>query len=352
MYLVDGESQSLWAVVPGGGTPVKVADLSNTTTGPSSCYSNSKNYPWGATVVGEYVYWIDDTCGSIWRTSVVTGMSTQSVAPGFDGFYQYNGITSDAAGNIWAGSRGDKILEIPASTQQPVVVPVTGGTIGDWADITVGGGYVYVTDGYSTIYRFAEPASGIVSGTVSLSTYKTGLSLGDGLAVDSAGNVYYSDYNNVFKIDATTRAVSELPQSCTNDGIENLGFYGGNLYFSSYNPGYVCQFNSSLTSATVYATSANPTADPGFNPEGFGVYGVGSTGSKPVDLRAVNNRGTLVATWQGQGPWTCRLLYGFNSPSSFSVRTTADRCVFYNVGAKSHYGVQVSSSGGSATAWS
>lgn len=353
-YVVDGESQMLWAIPPGGGSPIAVADLSAPATG-SSC---GNPYPWGATVVGEYVYWMDDDCGSLWRTSVITGVSTDVIANGYLGFSGYGYVTSDAAGNVWTTSSNSVVVEIPAGTQTPVFYSTTGGSFGGFTGVAATQGYIYLEAG-SSIYRFVDPASGSPSNPIALQTYVTN-SPGsvEGFAADPSGNLYVSSYDQVYKIDAGTQASTLLPQSCTNTGIENITYDSGSLYFSSWNPGYVCRFDSSMTSASVYAVGANPTADPGFNPEGFGFFD--SVGlAKPQNLGVTSSNALfggslsqmLAASWApvpGATGYLCTLMYGFNTPTSFTTTSTTTSCYFQGLDLKTEYGISVAATNGGA----
>ena len=74
---------------------------------------------------------------------------------------------------------------------------------------------------------------------------------------------------------------------------------------------------------------------------------------------SVSRSGTaLTATWQAgstAGPFLCTLLYGLDTPSSFTARTSTTSCTFYGLSPSTPYGVRVTTSGGSggsASAWS
>ena len=342
-YAVDGESHTLWAIPPGGGTPVAVADL-------PGCYA------WGATLVGDNVYWSDSECGGIYSTSVLTGLSTEVIAPDFDGFYSAGYVAADAAGNVWATGEGSLIAEIPAATQTPVIYGTTGGAFGEEADapVAVANGTIYIEAGSadSTIYTFADPAPGTPTDPIALQTYVTNSpgTVTAGLAADPSGNLYVSDYHNVYEISAVSQDSTLLPQSCTNSGIENITYWSGGLYFSSWLPGYVCEFNSAMTAASVYSTSSNPYADPGFNPEGFGFLAAAAVRPPIVAVVTADESvpsplsQSITATWLGVPgalSYTCTLMYGFGAPSTFTVTTPSRTCTYTGLSPTTEYGIQV-----------
>jgi hypothetical protein len=342
-YAVSGEYDTLYAIPPGGGSPVEVASL-------PGCY------PWGATVVGDYVYWADNECGGLWRTSVFTGVSTEVIAPGFDGFYTAGYVTVDTAGNVWATGQGSMVAEIPAATLTPIVFSTTGGVFGaeELAPVAATQGYVYIEAGTldSTIYRFADPTSGTPSSPIALQTYVTNSPgfPGAGMVADPNGNLYVADYpyvesgQSVYEISAVTQTSTLLAQTCAGYGIENLAYWSGNLYYSSYSVSNVCQFNSAMTSATVYSSGA-------FDPEGFGFY-AGSGEARPPLLAVVSTdvavpaplSQTITATWNGVPgalSYTCTLMYGFGAPSSFTVTTPSRTCSFTGLSPTNEYGISV-----------
>ena len=361
-YVVDGETHTLWAIPPGGGERVAVADISSPAINDPNC---SDNYQWGAAVLGAYVYWPDNNCGGIFRTSVVTGQTTEVMAAGYDGAYTYGYITADPFGNLWATAENSMLVEIPSTGGSPIVYDTTGLTFGSGSGIAWAQGYLYVEG--NTIQRFADVPSTIQSATIQLTSYATLPSpLQDawsyhGFTADAAGNLYLSDYNQIYVVSAATQATTLLPQSCTNHGIENLTFWSGNLYFSSWDPGYVCEFSSNFASASVYSTTANPTLDnyytsssgwnsPQFNPEGFGFYTSSGVTMRPLNLSVTQTGTTVTATWSNTGTFTCTLMYGFMTPSTFTTHVNATTCSFTNVSATTPWGIRVSAlGGGSAT---
>lgn len=74
---------------------------------------------------------------------------------------------------------------------------------------------------------------------------------------------------------------------------------------------------------------------------------------RPIDLNETRTASTLTLTWvpgPSAAPYRCTLLYGFDTPSSFSVTSSATSCTFYNLGAATPYGVSVAGGGGSGPA--
>ena len=354
-YVVDGQTHTLWAIPPGGGERVAVADISAPTINDPNC---ADNYQWGAAVLGNYVYWPDD-CGGIFRTSVLTGQTNEVMAAGYQGANSYGYITTDPYGNLWATADKSMLVEFPAATGQPVVYHTTGASFDSGSGIAWSQGYLYVEG--ATIQRFADGPSSSWSSPIALATYATipgpvsNWSY-DGFTADAAGDLFWSNGSNIYEVSASTQAVTLVPQSCTTQGIENLTYWTGHLYFSSWRPGYVCEFSSDLSSASVYSTTANPSLDhyysstsgwysTQFNPEGFGFYGA-ATAVSPLDVRVNQVASTVSATWSNTGNFVCTLMYGFATPSSFSERVTGTSCTFTNFSPTTPYGIRVSGVGG------
>ena len=80
-------------------------------------------------------------------------------------------------------------------------------------------------------------------------------------------------------------------------------------------------------------------------------------GGAPRALTISRSGTTLTVSWlagDSRSPYLCTLLYGFNVPSGFTVRTGSTSCTFYGLAPLTPYGVKVAGSGGmglAATSW-
>ena len=224
MYIADGDHNEIWQVPAGGGTPSVIG------SGPSGAY------PWGMTIRGSTLYFVDDSQGRILSMSTSGGPVTTVFSD--SNYRAVFSITTDPAGNIFAAVNAQTgngaIVEIPAGSETaqvlnlpgiPVSYTVAGG-------ITWANGYVYFENGGGgTFYRFADPI----------------------------------------------------------------------------------------------------------------------TPSAPLNLNLERHPTTLTATWAGVPgvmSYTCTLLYGFNNPSNFTIKTPTPNCTFSGLDKSTVYGIQVTANNG------
>ena len=74
---------------------------------------------------------------------------------------------------------------------------------------------------------------------------------------------------------------------------------------------------------------------------------------RPIALSESRTASTLTVTWvpgPSVAPYRCTLLYGFDTPSSFNVTSSATSCTFYGLGTSTPYFVSVAGAGGSGPA--
>lgn len=303
VYVLDGENMKIWAIANAGGTPVQFADLSSLQ---DSCQSTP--YPWESAVSGTTMYWVDDSCGDIYATNLITGITTDIYLAAQAPMYDEGYLTLDAAGNIWEqGNNGAKLLELTAGTYTPHYYDVTGGTT-NWGGMAYYNGYVYYGIGSSnnaTIYKFQIPATPGSVSSIAVTTVATSVpNAGGGMAVDTHGNIFTSNGTQVYEIPSGSSTSTEVAQTCANQGIESMKFYRGNLYFSAWKPGVVCEFNKTLTATTVLYANPDPTSRTGFNPEGMGIFGSeSSTNQLQVKVYFALGSSHVTYTAVGQLNW-------------------------------------------------
>ena len=356
LYTVDAQNLKIWELPAGGGSPIQVADLSTLVASGGTCSSATTVYPWGAVAYGDYIYWVDDDCGGIWRTSLLTGESTTVVAPVLNGPSYWRYLIVDPSGNIWATSDKGTILKLSTTSLTPQFFTVSGGSVTGLSNIAQYGGNVYVSDSQHTLYRFSEAVTG---SSISLETVATGLPDGrlkNGMTIDGNGNIFYSTYTGIDEIAAGTTTASPVAQTCATGGIEEMAYLNGRVYFTSYQPGVVCEFSSDLTSATALASNPDPTAYTGFNPEGLAMYGAGVPLATPTGITADSRlsgsgsaaKQTVTAQWTavtGATSYTCTLMTGANSPTTTTVTTTSPTCSFSGLSVLQAYGISVVANG-------
>lgn len=146
---------------------------------------------------------------------LTAGSNKQTVLP-FSGLTNVQGITVDAAGNVYVTdyAHGDtKVLKLAAGSNEQTVLPFEGIKSADAVAVD-GAGSVYVSD--SPNDRVLKLAAGSTEQTV---LPLTGLERPDGLAVDAAGGVYV--------IDGANRQVLKFAAgSSTPTVVPSTGLYG------------------------------------------------------------------------------------------------------------------------------
>ncbi len=188
---------------------------------------------------------------------------------------------------------------------------------------------------------------------------------GYGLSADAAGNLYTSDHASpatIYRISPSGTATSVASSSLLDGAYDVAVAPDGTLYCVNVNGDVVAVSPSGATSIVVPA-SAFPTSATGNSgsvavaPDGrvyvdqWGDYSeYALSPASPLSVHLARSAASLSATWSGgTGPYVCTLMYGFNSPSTFTIRTTSSSCTFYNLASDTPYGVRVSTLGGQGT---
>lgn len=272
------------------------------------------NSPQGLALDASGALYVANSDGSVWR-----------VAPqvaGFDWAHaklllqvtssdMANQVQVDSHGDVFVASEDDQaIYELPAST----LAAILGGA------------------------PIALPTHGLV-------TVASGDQIGgvNGLAFDPQGNLYFSVYDananlpdggqlTLGEIPASWLATSSQSATIANGGILDIADTVDTPYVDSgLQPVVVVNgvlYVGSYDSNQIYA------------------YRLGTHATPVTNLSVKVVGGNLVATWSGSATtsYTCTLLYGFGAPTSFTVTSRTNSCVFYNVG-NTALGVRVVASG-------
>ena len=164
----------------------------------------------------------------------------------------------------------------------------------------------------------------------------------EGLAVDSAGNLYVADEvststSSVYQV-APSGAISALPPTPS---------------FASYGSSYPDELY--VAGGTLYLWDEYPYQDIHASVSQLYTWGVGSTAPVATALSSVARVNSvyqqmITATWNGTGAssYRCTLLYGFSDPSPFSVTTPSTSCTFTNLALGQPFGISVVAINGSS----
>jgi hypothetical protein len=225
-----------------------------------------------------------------------------------------NQVQVDSHGDVFVASESaSAIYELPAST----LAAILGGA------------------------SFATPSSGLV--TVASGTQISGV---NGLAFDTQGNLYFSVYDASGTLsNGGQLTVGEVPASWLSTPQTATVNNGGILVVAdTVDTPYVDRGLQPLAvvNGVLYAGS--------FDSNQIYAYRLGTHATPVTNLSVRVVGGNLVATWSGNATtsYTCTLLYGFGAPSSFTVTSRLNSCVFYNVG-NTALGVRVMASGANGT---
>ena len=301
-----------------------------------------------------YGYSSVDPSGNLWfddyNTSTVTRVAPSGASTTFAVPSPWS-LTTDVSGNVfvvdWSDSR---LYEITASG---TVSLLSSGA--QWTSI-----YGIVVDPAGGF--FVARQNGVAHVTLTGTVTTLSSSGGFGLAADAAGNLYTSDLNStgtIYRISPSGTATPVATSSLLNTVYVVAVAPDGTLYAVNFSgdvviipPGGV---PSILAPASAFPASA--TGDAGSVAVGAnGVVFVGQWGDQSeyslgagtaLSVRLTRSATSLSASWSsGAGPYVCTLMYGFNAPSTFTIRTSSTSCTFNNLDGATPYGVRVTTYAG------
>ncbi len=257
---------------------------------------------------GLYVYVALQLPGAIVRFDL-NGLDPVTVA---SGMYFPEQMAFDGSGNLFVADsenqiRNGNIYEIPAAT--------------------LGSGSV------------ASPGSGLV--TVSTGSTTFGV---NGLAFDGSGNLYFSDcsFSNqamtIGEITAATLTGRSLPATLSNGGVIDFADGVSTPVLTA------CQQPLAIINNVLYAG----TWDNSGNAGPIYAHYLGASATNVANLNVTQVGTLLQASWGGQpgaASYQCTLVYGYESPSTFTTTTTSTTCYFPGVAPNSGAGVEVTALG-------
>lgn len=298
--------------VAGNGTPGYSGDGGSAT-------SASLNGPGGIAFDGAGNFYIADSANNrIRKVSVDTGVITTVAGNGTAAYsgdgglaisaslYHPAGIAVDSAGNLYiADTSNDRVRKVSINTGNITTVAGTNtGILGDGGLATSAGlrepnsiafdsaGNLYILANGDNRIRKVTAATGIITTIAGngLSGYlgdggpatSASFSYTNGIALDSAGNVYIADYYNhaIRKVTATTGIITTVAGKCSP--IDGPGYFGddglatsaylnsptgitvdsvGNLYIADY-------FNHAIRKVTAATGIISTMVGPGFSGDG------------------------------------------------------------------------------------
>lgn len=347
-----------WAsAAPSTWTPISVPGLSSTDNASYFAVDGAGN-----------IYFAPSSSGmSVYTPS--TG-STVTVDSGFN-FRSTRSFTVDAAGNIYAVTGGDVIDRFSASGSMTVLD--TGTITGIEGIATDAAGNLYVASTYfndvsyvSSIYKFTNGVKSLVAGPINDYFY--------GIAVGPTGNIYAANYgygasSTVYQItpSGSVTTVGSGWSSPEGVAVDSLG----NVYVADEDFASVMQVSPSGTQTSLTPANSSPAPDHIFYSAGTLYYWdedassviysmVVSQLNQPTNVTGLSTLNTvgsnttqiLSASWTatpGATSYTCRLMYAFQTPSTFTTQTTSTTCYFLGLSPTTAYGIGVTANNGLAS---
>jgi serine/threonine-protein kinase len=174
----------------------------------------------------------------------------QTVLPftGLDFRLSPGGVALDKAGDVFITSQGmyGRVVELPAGSSTPTVLPFSG--LYQPQGLAVdSSGAVYVTDFNNRVVKLAAGSNGQTVLPF------TGLSYPEGVAVDGQGNVYVADRGNnrVLKLAPGSNTATVLPFSDLKNPDGVAVDSGGNVYVTDTDNNRVLELPAGSTAQTV-----------------------------------------------------------------------------------------------------
>ena len=242
-------------------------------------------------------------------------------------------LSSRAVSSSWTPGTS-QVLELVGGSWQTIA-----SNINDLLDhvAVAPNGTVYV-DSYSGNETVYSIPAGAASATPLIGPWTNP----EGLAVDSAGNLYVANEvsastSSVYQV-AASGAISALPPTPS---------------FARYGSSYPDELY--VAGGTLYLWDEYPYQDIYPSVSQLYTWGVGATAPVATALSSVARvnsvyQQTITATWNGTGAssYRCTLLYGFSDPSPFSVTTPSTSCTFTNLALGQPFGISVVAINGSS----
>ncbi len=267
-------------------------------------------------------------------------ISSSGVESTFSSAYTFAGGSSIAVGlavdaqdhvfvtvvNYTTNPESSSVQEVAA----PGATPITLASSASHAFVSIAvapDGTLY-TVAYDNFLVYRIPAGGGTPVSVG-----TGWSDPSTVAVDAQGNVYVADPGNG-RVTELTSAGQQLDLPTVP--VPVAGTSQPTQIFSGDGVVYLWDAAGATNTLYAYATSAPRLL---------------ASADATAALVEGHETQTVTATWTGARypSYVCTLLYGFNDPSTFTVRTSQTTCSFGGLALKTAWGVQIVGMSGSST---
>ncbi len=290
---------------------------------------------WGMTISGAgnlYVAcWCSGSHATIYQVTPTGVTTTLFQGSQYGDIY---GMAVDSAGNLYTSGCEGTILKTTPSGASSTLATGAGG-----CGLAVGAnGTLYSSDGNSKVYAISP--NGVVS------TFASGISYPYALAYDSTSGVLYAanEYGASYSPYAAVAAIS--PSGVVSTAVAQSALPPSGGYTSSDYEigGLAIDPSGNLWLSDWYSETQL------FEVSGVAAPLVTATAPAPTDLVTSRSTTTMTVSWRGgAAPYTCTLLYGFATASSYLVRTSSTSCTFSGLDPATPYGVRVSSYQGAST---
>ena len=306
------------------GTPAALTRYSPATAGSTTIYN-------GGLLNSGYLGFTVDSMGNSYfsLSSGLYEISSSGVVTALDPSAPAGPITLDGAGNVY----------IASGNSPTTVYEFSRGVITDLGSIpgtqyvnsiaVAPSGVIYVVDYYygGSVYSLSNGVS---------SSFGSGWHRPESVAVDGAGTVFVADelgYSSgtIVQLDSSGNRTNVTPTTFAAGAGDEV-FIGGSTLYTDLSGA-----EADVSPDVMYSTTVVPLSQIGASVRGLFVSGsIYGPGSAPQQM--------LTAQWlpsAGAVSYTCTLLYGFNTPSTFKVTTPTRSCSFAGLSETSTYGVSV-----------
>ncbi|HEV2427370.1 MAG TPA: hypothetical protein VGS61_04020 [Acidimicrobiales bacterium] len=303
------------------------------------------------------VYTLTGTNYAIERYSTSTHLSSGlgSATFGYCSFF-----TADAAGDVYVWNSATGVIDEVSSSgfESVVTTSFVGDNLGPLA-VSPAGALVVYDNTTDSLYT--------VSGGARTLLHSVGIAYANSIAVGQDGSVYVAQYDscgggvdrvtasgvtavgtgwcepesiavdgagNVYVANEYSSSLVEVPAAGTQDVLSDVPSGGEGCGDEVFVGGSTLYYVQECNEYDLYTLNVTPLVAPAA-PSGLKVTSTLQTSPLAQTLSAMWNPVSFARSY------TCTLLYGFATPSAFTVTTTQSQCWFTGLSPTTPYGVQV-----------